>query len=217
MKVDDTPLLQHAEQLLYDFFVQKWEENNPYALYNLAQLTLRVKGIEEMYKLLYDLRFTSRVVDRFGEYISEVFNVFFSAFSNIYDEEKKATLNRHYKFFELRNWLLERRGCSWKQIMWLATASSDSSVVKLCQIDKIESKGILTNLLRDVLTQDASIFLQPRHKDKPIAVSDNGHKLLYANNEEKALWVYNIESITSSQRWEMPCGFDEHITSCQIG
>ena len=213
MNVDETPLLQHAEQLLYDFFVQKWEENNPYALYNLAQLTLRVKGIEEMYKLLYDLRFTSRVVDRFGEYISEVFNVFFSAFSNIYDEEKKATLNRHYKFFELRNWLLERRGCSWKQIMWLATASSDSSVVKLCQMDKTESKGVFTNLLRDALTQDASIFLQPRHKDKPIAVSDNGHKLLYANNEEKALWVYNIESITSSQRWEMPCGFDEHITA----
>ncbi len=213
MKVGDIPLLQHAEHLLYNYFVQKWEDNNPYALYNLAQLTLRVKGIEEMCRLLYDLRFTSRVVDRFGEYISEVFTVFFSAFSNSYNEEKRASLNRRYNFFELRNWLLERRGCSWEQIMWLAIASSDSSVVKMCQIDQTESKDVLSNLLRDALTSDASVFLQPCHKEKPIAVSDDGHKLLYANYEEKTLWVYNIESITISQRWEIPCGFDEHVVS----
>ena len=209
IKVEDASLLKHAEELLFEYFSQRWESNNPYALYNMDQLTLKVRGIDAMLYLLYDMRFTSRVVGRFGEYISVVFNRFFDALSHSYDYLKKAELIRKYRFLELRNWLLQQRGCSWEQIMWLATASSERSVMKSCMFDYEESEGVFSNLLNDVMSQDAAVFLRPRYKEKPIAVSNDGRKLLYATPDDRTIRVFDTEKLVDIAHWVIEDGFDD--------
>lgn len=192
-------------QAQYNYYKDLWSTGNMRSLYDIDEMIYQYYSdnpalcIQELSNLTFNLQFTSRVVERFGNHISRLFDRLFfiakqSGNSPLFEGKQLQRIQ------QLRNWLIANCHLDSHELMLKAHGENDSHPIQQCICDPNLSDIALDNALRNHIGLDCIIFQPSDIYQQTVGISQDSMHLISIDETKRIIYHFDRANWRSANK-----------------
>lgn len=193
-----------STEALYDYYKDLWLSGNMRALYDLDQvISFKYAGnprlcLQKLIDMAYDLRFTARVVERYGNHVSRLFDKIFTLVTSY--EKNDISGEQLEQIQQLRNWLIANSHLKSRDLMLKAYNESEAHPIKQCITDSALSEITIENVLRNSIGIDCVVFQPVDFYQRTVGMSQDSMRLISIDETGRVLNLFDRTTWQSSSK-----------------